>query len=844
MTETIPPEIVAHRNRISPELTDFIVKTLEGKFSAESSKQIGRVLWNIIDDPVYETDEELRYLASKIGVITGQYDLAIKSITDTIIGTKVWGSVALFEIGEVDEAISLLQQVIETETSDNVPIVEAIFWIIYLKQLIGDTENIDKYKNRLDNLFDERNIRRLPQQLIELKEFIEGLVDLQSASNIVGIKKIEEFVENRKEAKDQYWQLIASMVLGEQQLDSTDYIASEKIFTQTKHLAENLSNIPLIGASDVGLAHVHFLKGELKNGNILAAQTNDKLQGISQFYAAKGHFIRGQILVKLGNHKLARNSLDMANSLFKLYRDYNNTFMTLLALADSYSITNDKEKAQEIYDKAYNQVVNIGNKRQFAKALVQLAEGDYRQGNFGSAIKRTNQIETLSEEIQYQKGKADALRIRAQIAINRSEDIRNQIFVLLACQILYYEVGDEDSIANCDIVIAEAYTKLGEIRKAEGHLEGSKNFFLRISDSMKIAEIKELQASFDIQQGKFDEALVKLRSSYSHYSDVFDKNKRIRCLRKIADILAIKGDFKESLARYNKVLGLLSEEEDYVENVIINLNKAKVNMYLGKFEDSKENYKYAERYLIDNNLEFILNKLYVEKGLLYIVEENEELFIEVLNQLKESKEEIPELDNWIVYLEALKKMYNDEFVESYTSLATTIQKTLETDKLISSGILFNLILLVIEINKDNLRDPFVAQEVDNYIGLLNGLVIDASYYYLRGVLFLVDLLWQFIVKGERDYNEIVVQASEYFASTGIEEFGSFLLTIQYNISEWEGTKGTTIRSILGAPKTYDSPETVILEILRKTSRNLFVEDILAGEKNILQHLHKIVEKDT
>ncbi len=841
MAESIPPEIVAHRNRISPELTEFIIQTLHGKFTAEASKQIGRILWNIIDDPVYETDEELRYLAGKIGVITGQYDLAIKSITDSIVGTKVWGSVALFEIGEVDEAITLLQQVIDTETSDNVPLIEAIFWITYLKELIGDTENVDKYKNLLEDIFDSRNIRRIPQQLQELRDFIEGLIELQSASNISGIKKIEEFVEKRKNANDQYWQLIGLQILGEQQLDSSDYIASEKIFTRSKKLAENLSNIPLMGAADIGLAHVHFLKGELKKGNILAAQTNDKLQGISQYYAAKGHFMRGQILVKLGNHKLARNSLEMAHSLFNQYHDYSNTFLTLLALAESFSTTNDKEKSQEIYDKAYSQVVNIANKRQFAKALVQIAISDYRQGNFVSAIKRTHQIETLSEEIQYQKGKTDALRIRAQIAISRSEEISKQIFTLLACQILYFEVGDEDSIAHCDIVIAQAYTRLSKIKKAESHLEKAKNYFLRISDSMKIAEIKELQASFDIQQGKFDEALVKLRSSYSHYSDVFDRNKRIRCLRKIADILAIKGDFKESLARYNKVLGLLTEEEDYIENVIINLNKAKVNLYLNKLEDSKENYKYAERFLIDNNLKLTLSKVLVEKGLLYILEKNDEFFDEILSQLRELQDEISELENWIVYLEALKKMYNEEYVEAYTSLATTIQKTLETDKLISSGILFNLILLVIEINKENLRDPFVAQEVDNYIGLLSGIVIESNYYYLRGVLFLIDLLWQFIIKGEKDYNEIIVQASEYFSSTGIEEFGNLLLTIQYNIGEWEGTQTTKIRSILGAPKIYESPELVLLEILRKTSKNLFVEEILAGEKNILKQLHLLDE---
>jgi len=232
-----------------------------------------------------------------------------------------------------------------------------------------------------------------------------------------------------------------------------------------------------------------------------------------------------------------------------------------------------------------------------------------------------------------------------------------------------------------------------------------------------------------------------------------------------------------------------------------------------------------------------LNKLYVEKGLLYIIEDNEELFEEMLAKLKDSQNEIKELANWIVYLEALRKMYKNDYVEAYTILASTIQKTLETDKLISSGILFNLILLVIEINKDNLQDPFVAQEVDNYIGLINGLVTEANYYYLKGVLYLIDLLWNFIVKGERDYNEIIVQASEYFASTGIEEFGSLLLTIQYNINEWEGNQQTTIKSVLGTPKTYDKPETALLEILHKISKNLFVEEILAGEKTMLQQLY-------
>ena len=151
MINNIPPEIIAHQNRISPELREFLIQTLEGKFTAEASRQFGRILFNIIDDPVYEGDEELRYLASKIGIMIGQYDLAIKCITDSIVGTKVWGSVALFEIGEIDQAFSYLQDVIENETSDNIPLIEAIFWIVYMKLLVGDTENLETYKKGLMN---------------------------------------------------------------------------------------------------------------------------------------------------------------------------------------------------------------------------------------------------------------------------------------------------------------------------------------------------------------------------------------------------------------------------------------------------------------------------------------------------------------------------------------------------------------------------------------------------------------------------------------------------------------------------------------------------------------------
>ena len=837
MPETIPPEIIAHQNRISPELREFLIQTLEGSFTSEPSKQIGRILWNLVEDPVYENDDELKYLASKIGVMVGQYDLAIKCISESIPGTRVWGSIALFEIGEVDQAFSHLDHIIETESSDMVPLVEALFWIIYLKLLIGNTENIDNYKGMLLAIFDERQSRLIPRQLQEVKDFAEGLVEQQSANNIEGLKKIEEFIEKRKLAKDQFWQLIALLTIGEQKIDSSDFISSEQIYTQTKELAENLSNIPLTGASDIGLANAYYLKGELKKGNILSAQTIDRLQGISQYLLAKAHFIRGQILKKLGHHKLARDSLNTSYAFANQYHDYNRSFLALLALADSYIITNEKEEAQEVYDKAYNHVVNIANKRQFTRALVQIAIGDYRQGNIENALKRVDQIETLSEEIQYQRGKTDALRLRAQIAISRNDDIKRQVLILKACQILYFEVGDAESQANCDILIAEAYTRLGDIGKAGNHLDEAKDFYLKISDSMKIAEIKELQASFDIQEGRYDEALVKLRSSYSHYSDVFDRNKRVRCLRKIADILALKGDFQESIIRYKKVQEITIESNNLIENVIINLNRARINLYLENYDKIIDDYKYAERFLFENGLEEILVDILAEKGLLYIFSNKEELYVEIVEKLGErGKDGIETANIWVNFLKGIKQIQAGEYNDAYGSLISTLQEALEVDKLISVGVLFNLIRIIVEIYKENLEQSFVSEEVNNYLGLISGIVNESNFYYLKGLSYLVNLLWQIITDKEKDHNEIIVQASEYFASTGIEEFGNFLLILQFNIAEWFGSEGVKIQSVFATPRKFDSPQDALMELLEKAGRAIILENLLSTEREILENL--------
>ena len=227
---------------------------------------------------------------------------------------------------------------------------------------------------------------------------------------------------------------------------------------------------------------------------------------------------------------------------------------------------------------------------------------------------------------------------------------------------------------------------------------------------------------------------------------------------------------------------------------------------------------------------------------MYILEDNDELATEIMSQIQElTKEGYEDFKYWLCYLEALNDIKAGEYVKAYSDLTGTLQQTLEKNNIISIGILFNLIRLVIEINAENLADLFVYQEVNNYIVLLQGIVTEGNFYYLRGITFLVDLLWQFMSKIESDYNEIVVQASEYFASTGIEEFGNLLLTLQYNIGDWEGQTETRISTILGAPKSYESPKIALLEILEKSNKSLFIEEILRTENRFLKEIKAMKE---
>ena len=268
--------------------------------------------------------------------------------------------------------------------------------------------------------------------------------------------------------------------------------------------------------------------------------------------------------------------------------------------------------------------------------------------------------------------------------------------------------------------------------------------------------------------------------------------------------------------------------------MIISLNKARIYLFEEKFLEALESYKVAESYLIEHNIKDVLNEVLVEKSLLYIYSGDFELFEETLNQIKEQFENKDEVKLTEKFLTALKYIKMEQFNEAYSYLTEVLQKTFEYEQLISASVLFNLIYVIVNLNIENLTETFVVEEINNYFGYIGGITQEFNYFYLKGLGFLVELLWRVIEKGDKSYNEILVQASEYFASTGIEKFGSNLLVLQYNIGLWENQEDLRLKEILGITKKYTSKEEAFLEFLKDSTRAMLIEKILETEKNFLE----------
>ena len=186
-------------------------------------------------------------------------------------------------------------------------------------------------------------------------------------------------------------------------------------------------------------------------------------------------------------------------------------------------------------------------------------------------------------------------------------------------------------------------------------------------------------------------------------------------------------------------------------------------------------------------------------------------------------------------IEGLKQSVNHEYENSYNTYLTNLQKSLlEEDKTIPICVLFHIIEALVKINKENLDGETATEEMKNYLKLLKGIAKDSDLYYIKGMVFLIEIIYSHIFPEYRDYQSIIAEASEHFAYTGIEDLANESLVIQYNINEWLEISDSKLKQVLVKPKKYENPEQIFLELLNKAKRTIFLEKLKTTEHDIIK----------
>ncbi len=830
----LPSELTFHQNRLSKDILFILSQGIGNKFTASGSKHLGRFLWALVEDPIYQAEEEVFYLVSKISVMIGHYDLAIKCLDENILGSVVWASVGLFEIGEIDKAINNLKLVIKKETTDIPVLVEAVTWLVVFKTMIGQIEDFQEYSELLEKTFESNRYALIPEQIAQLKDFTIALTKIDTESSIVSIKKIHNFIKERKKAEDSYWPIIAHYFLAEESIESSDYFSAEEHYQKIASLTNVFSNEIFALLSNIGLSHILYFKNKLKEANICISKTIQNIKGRSQYLLAKAYLIRGYILSRLNYLDEAINCFSTSHDLAKIFEDTNLMLNSFFGLAYVYQIKEEDEKSKRLYEQAYDLVETITNKKQFVNALSRVAQMDLYEGKIDVALKHYDKIEVLSEEILYQKGKTDALLHKAIINVQNDVNIPLQIEIFQACQILYEEINDFRSSANCNILIANAFIKLGEIEKTEEYLEKAKNHYLEVVDSLKIAEIKELQAEFDILQGKFESALEKLRSSYSRYSDTFDKKGRIRSLRKISDVLALKGDFIESFLRYERIDKNHSTDCTLNERLIVRANAARVSSCVENYEKAVKYYDNVLLEVKEHNKDRLYIDILIEKT--YVLLQMRSLVAAERN-IQEIKDKIKEINSsrksCVQFLETLTRINKGEDIH-HTELEKGLNTAMRENNKFSSLAFITLVLksflkqIKIEPTNEDFSNNFLS-----FLQFFKGFCIKNKIHYLHGFVYLIEITSACIYEDKLDLGSLISQASDFYTITGIEDLQHQSIYLQYNISEWKGIPDLKLKSILKIQKVIETPYEMLESLFERVFALLFMEKIKDAQSQIL-----------
>lgn len=255
---------------------------------------------------------------------------------------------------------------------------------------------------------------------------------------------------------------------------------------------------------------------------------------------------------------------DDALSLARRMKDDEQYIEILLLLGDAYNNARDRESALETYEQAIDRSEDVNYMRGKAEALNNIARVYSDSRDYEKALDFADQSIELAREIKNEKIQSDALSVKGNILrwMGRNDEA---IVVLNQALAIAGRLEDKATIGRVNLGLGQIYSSRGEFSTAITYFENAREIREEIGDTYGAAVALTNMANMYFQTADYDGALKAFRNAITFWEKVNRPRNVAVCLTGIAVIYDVLQQYENSAETYEKVLEINLEMKDSID---------------------------------------------------------------------------------------------------------------------------------------------------------------------------------------------------------------------------------------------------------------------------------------
>ncbi len=208
-------------------------------------------------------------------------------------------------------------------------------------------------------------------------------------------------------------------------------------------------------------------------------------------------------------------------------------------------------------------VLNLTDQPSKKVILLNLLSKSYLDDDPNRSESFASQALFISESINQEQGKAEAMYYLGELAISQSLPKKGKQYILDALEI-FQKIGDDKWIAKSNLKMGDIYFATYEFEKSLEALYKAMNLFIELKKESKLAETYNLIGLNYFEQGNKVKAFEYLQNGLL----IVENNKSIAVTSSIfnnlANIYIARKNYTEALKFYNKAISLnIIKQQDY-----------------------------------------------------------------------------------------------------------------------------------------------------------------------------------------------------------------------------------------------------------------------------------------